>query len=74
MTDELFDKTEFMVRCVNMFARTRMLSPKMSYLYLLTHGGIDYLEKHYEILKEKQMNTILRRLSVCCINNGGDLD
>ena len=61
------------VVCVNEFARCRKLSPKAAFQYLLTYGGIEFIEGHYEAEHMLSLDDTIEDLGVICRNNGGNL-
>ncbi len=66
-------KTDYIVACVNEFARTKSISLKESYLYLHTFKGIQFLDEHYEIEHTLSFNDVIDDLSTICRNNEGTI-
>jgi hypothetical protein len=64
-------KTDYIVACVNEFARTKALPLKESYLYLQEFKGIQFLDEHYEIEHTLSFDDVIDDLSTVCRNNEG---
>ena len=61
----------WVVVCINEFARLKKLSPKAAFHYLYTFGGIEFMKVHYEAEHLLSLNDAIEDLSIVCINNGG---
>jgi hypothetical protein len=64
-------KTDYIVACVNEFARNKSISLKDSYLYLHTFKGIQFLNEHYEIEHTLSFDDVVEDLSTVCRKNEG---
>lgn len=64
---------EFMVLCVDKFAKEKNISVKESFLYLDTYKGIDYLQEFYDIEHTLSIDDTLEALGDICRQNGGNL-
>ncbi|MCL2183631.1 MAG: DUF3791 domain-containing protein [Chitinispirillia bacterium] len=64
---------EFMVMCVNDFAREKHLAVKESFNYLNEHKGLDYLQDYYDIEHTLSPADTVEALTIVCKQNGGDL-
>ena len=61
------------VVCVNEFARNRKLSPRTAFRYLKNHGGIEFIDNHYEAEHLLSLDDAVEDLGIVCQNNGGNL-
>ena len=60
-----------MVFVVDEFAKQHGLKYKQAYNYLDLHGGLAFLEKHYDVEHTFSFNEILSDVLQVCINKGG---
>jgi len=63
----------WLVVCVNEFAREYSLDVKTAFKYLYNFGGIDFLQEHYEIEHTLSFDETVEDLQIICRNNGGDI-
>lgn len=63
----------YIVICINEFAKQYKITSKMSYLYLKKYRGIEFLKENYEAEHTVSLNDTMDDLKQICINNGGDL-
>ena len=73
MTSQKTNIINWIVVCVNEFARQFALDNKTSFKYLYNHGGIDFLEEHYEAEHTLSFDEAVEDLQLVCRNNGGEL-
>ncbi len=64
-------KIELMVFVIDEFAKLHGLKYKQAYSYLDFHGGLAFLEMHYDVEHTLSFNEILSDVSQVCINRGG---
>ncbi len=64
-------KSDYIVACVNEFARNKALSLKEAFLYLYTFKGLKFLDEHYEIEHTLSFDDVIEDLSIICRNNEG---
>ncbi|MCL1794293.1 MAG: DUF3791 domain-containing protein [Oscillospiraceae bacterium] len=63
----------WMVVCVNEFARQFSLDGKTAFKYLYNNGGIAFLKEHYEAEHTLSFDETVEDLQFVCKNNGGEL-
>lgn len=73
MSEQLRKQINYTVVCVNEFARKNRLHPRVAFLYLYDHKGIDFLEENYEIEHTLSLEDAIEDLEIICKNNGGKL-
>ena len=61
----------WVIVCINEFARRRSISPKAAFQYLYTFGGIAFMKEHYEAEHCLSIDDAVEDLSIICMNNGG---
>jgi hypothetical protein len=66
-------KIGWVVACVNEFARHNALSVKAAFLFLFNHGGIAFLEEHYEAEHLLSLDDTVEDLLRVCEATGGAL-
>ena len=59
--------------CVRTFGKRFSISAKEAFEYLDRFGGIEFLEKFYEIEHLQSLEDAVDDLIVCCKNNGGHM-
>jgi hypothetical protein len=64
-------KTDYIVACVNEFARSKSISIKDAFLYLHTFKGIQFLVDHYDIEHTLSFDDVIEDISAICRNNDG---
>lgn len=73
MSETIRKQINYMVVCVNEFARAKALHPRIAFQYLYGHKGIDFLKEHYEVEHTLSIEDAVEDLDIICRNNGGDL-
>ena len=63
----------WVVVCINEFARNWKLTPKAAFQYLQANGGIGFLTEHYDAEHLLSIDDTVDDLSIICRNNGGNL-
>ena len=63
----------YIVICINEFARQCKLTSRDSYLYLRDYKGIDFLMENYEAEHTVSLDDVIEDLKQICIKNGGDI-
>ena len=63
----------WLVVCVNEFARQFSLDTKTAFKYLYNYGGIDFLQEHYEAEHTLSFDEAVEDLQIICQNNGGEV-
>ena len=71
--DEEKDVVDYIAFMVNEFALQYKLSMKESYNYLNSYGGVEFLDKHYEIEHCENPLITLNALQRICYREGGHL-
>lgn len=64
-------KIDYIVACVNEFAKIKEVSLKEAFLYLHNFNGIQFLDEHYEIEHTLSFDDVVEDVSRICRNNGG---
>ena len=73
MSESIRKQINYMVVCVNEFARTKALHPRIAFQYLYGYKGIDFLKEHYEVEHTLSIEDAVEDLNLICRNNGGSL-
>lgn len=63
----------YIVICINEFAKQFGLTSKEAYIYLRDHKGIKFLKENYEAEHTLGLDDIIEDLKQVCANNGGDI-
>lgn len=63
----------YIVVCINEFAKQYKINSKQAYLYLKNFKGIDFLKENYEAEHTISMDDTMYDLKQVCINNGGNI-
>ena len=74
MSKVLKNQINYIVACVNEFARKKSMHPREAFLYLYTHKGISFLQENYDIEHTLSLDDALDDLEIICRNNGGNLN
>ena len=67
------NKVHWTVACVNEFARRFDLSVNAAFQYLYLHGGITFLDEHYEAEHLLSFDDVVDDLVLVCEAEGGVL-
>lgn len=67
------DKIEYIIMLVKLFAKHFGLSYLQAFRYISLHGGIEYVEKHYDILHTLPFDDQVEGLAAFCHKKGGML-
>lgn len=73
MSGKLKDKIEYAMLCVSKFAQKNSISQQEACRYLHKYGGLDFLDKTYEIESTFSPRIVVEDLLAVCRNNGGTL-
>ena len=73
MSTESRKKINYMVVCVNEFARKHSLDSRSAFFYLYEHNGIDFIKENYDIEHTLSLDEAVDDLEIICRNNGGVL-
>lgn len=73
MSEELRKQINYIVVCINEFARKKSLHPRTACMYLYNYKGIDFLKENYDIEHTLSLEDALEDLEIICQNNGGDI-
>ena len=73
MTAKEINTINWLVVCVNEFARQFSLDVKAAFKYLYKYGGIDFLKEHYDVEHTLSFDEAVEDLQLVCKNNGGEL-
>ena len=63
----------YIVICINEFAKQFKITSKEAYLYLKKFKGIDFLKENYEAEHTVGLDDAMEDLKQVCINNGGGI-
>ena len=64
---------DFIVICINEFAKQCNLSSRDAYFYLKEHKGIEFLKVNYEAEHMIGLDDVIDDLKQICNKNGGDI-
>lgn len=67
------NKIKFIIALVAEFSRTYQLKQKQAFNYLRRFKGLDFLEKHYNIMHTQSFEDVIESLTIVCQRNGGQL-
>lgn len=67
------NKLDFTVALIAVFASAYKLKQKQAFNYLHRFKGIQFLQKHYEVLHTQSFEDVIEDLVMVCRNNGGQL-
>ena len=65
------DKIEYIIMLVKLFARRFGLSHMQAFRYVCLHDGIEYAERHYNILHTLTFEDQVDALAAYCHRKGG---
>ena len=68
---EIFDRIEYVVACVGVFAQRYSLSNTQAYAYLRRFTGIDFLLDCYAAVHTRSIADAVADLQVLCSRKGG---
>jgi len=63
----------YLVVCINDFAKRFAMDTKEAYKFLSKYGGIEFLMQHYEIEHTLSLEEAIEDLALICQKNGGKL-
>lgn len=63
----------YIVICINEFAKQYQMTSKEAYLYLSQYKGLEFLKQNYEVEHTISLADAIDDLKQICINNGGDI-
>lgn len=67
------NKIKFIIALVAEFSKTYQLKQKQAFNYLRRFKGLDFLEKHYNIMHTQSFEDVIESLIIVCQRNGGQL-
>ena len=67
------NKIKFIIALVAEFSRTYQLKQKQAFNYLRRFKGLEFLEKHYNIMHTQSFEDVIESLIIVCQRNGGQL-
>ena len=70
--NNLKNKINYTVACVNEFAKKLNLGQKEAFIYLYKHKGIEFIKEHYDIEHTLSFEEAINDLILVCRNNGGN--
>lgn len=73
MSESVRKQINYMVVCVNEFAKAKALHPRIAFQYLYGHKGIEFLKENYEVEHTLSIEDAIEDLDIICKNNGGNL-
>jgi hypothetical protein len=71
MNNPLKSKIMYIVMCIDGFAQLKTLSAEEAYLYLRQFGGIEHLDKLYDIEHTLPFDDTMDTLTEICQKSGG---
>ncbi|MDO4483728.1 MAG: DUF3791 domain-containing protein [Clostridia bacterium] len=63
----------YVVACVDEFARRKKMTSRAAFLYLYQYQGLQFLEEFYDVEHTLSMEDALDDLELICRRNGGKL-
>lgn len=63
----------YIVICINEFAKQCKISSKEAYIYLKNFKGIEFLKENYEAEHTVGLDDAIEDLKQVCTNNGGNI-
>lgn len=63
----------YIVICINEFAKQCKITSKESYIYLRNYKGIEFLKDNYEAEHQVGLDDTIDDLKQVCSNNGGGI-
>lgn len=73
MSKEEKNRINYIVICINEFAKQCKITSKEAYLYLKKYKGIEFLIENYEAEHTVGLDDAVDDLKQVCIKNGGDI-
>lgn len=67
------DIINYIVICINEFAKQFKITSKEAYVYLRDYKGIEFLKENYEAEHTLGLDDAIEDLKQVCMNNGGDI-
>ena len=64
---------DYIVSCINEFAKQCKISSKEAYIYLKNFKGIEFLKENYEAEHTVGLDDAIEDLKQVCTNNGGNI-
>lgn len=61
----------YIVICINEFAKQYKITSKEAYIYLRDYKGIEFLKESYEVEHTIGIDDAIDDIKQVCINNGG---
>lgn len=66
-------KVNYVIVCVNEFARRKGLSVQEAFHYLHRHKGIAFLDECYDAEHTLSLDDAIEDMTIVCRNNGGQV-
>lgn len=63
----------YIVICINEFAKQNKMTSKEAYLYLRDYKGIEFLKENYEAEHTVGLDDAIDDLKQVCVKNGGNI-
>ena len=63
----------YIVICINEFAKQCKITSKEAYFYLRDYKGIEFIKENYEAEHTVGLDDAIDDLKQVCINNGGNI-
>jgi hypothetical protein len=67
-------ESDYAVVCISAFAKSKKLTFKQSFLYLLNFKGLDFINEFYDIEHTLPMDDTIEDLTRICQQNGGAIE
>ena len=70
MDKKFVDKVSYMISVISDFAALHSLSNAQSYRYLNRYKGLDFIDKHYEVMHTQPFEDVIIDLTAYCKRQG----
>ncbi len=73
MSKQEINIINYIVICINEFAKQNKITSKEAYLYLRDFKGLEFLKENYEAEHTVSLDDAVDDLKQICIKNGGNM-
>lgn len=74
MNVKLSDRIEYVIAVISEFAAHHGLTPRQSFRYLQRFGGIEFIDKYYNVNHTLSFENMVEDLTEYCQKRGGALE
>ncbi len=67
------NKIDFLIALISEFANAYQLTTADAYAYIRKYGGVEFFEKHYDVLHTESFYWMTKDMAEYCRNHGGYL-